>query len=330
MRRTLPINAALTAFALLCIGGALSIVSPMRAQDASFELILNLESTRIWPSQTENLALAVQFTNRLNEPLRWMVPKGIRDNLVFGIILERQDGQRFLVRGPHRNECYVGNETTGVLPPGSSASGAWLTGSVISGDLGGFRLDENDMALHEGDLPVGEYEAWAETLQGPPLNSVSAERSPAEGIYTSPRVHLSVVAEGTPLAQAPRLKRGTRRHALVGRVGRTEVVRSSALRSYGITLAQKGDQVVLKRGSRQVRLPERGLRQGSGGRAELTCAIPLVGRDDRYVPLRRVARELGLEVRFDPKTRVYDLQPAPVGRATRASAVPVLFQGPRS
>jgi hypothetical protein len=304
--------------ALFVVGSLLStMASAAQAQARSMQLTLALESNRVWPSQMNSLGVVVQFTNLLNEPLRWHVPKGLQDNARFGVVLERQDGQRFILRGPSAYECYLDRETTAVLAPGGAVTLGFAAGLVAKGDReANYPEDDPDIGPGSGFLgtvPVGEYEVWAESVQGPPLAGEYTERSPEWEVYTSAPVHLSVVPEGTPLAARPRLKIGKPELATVFRYQGVEFVRTTGLSNYGVAATVEAGRLVLKRGDRQVSIPLATPFGASAGDNAPTrskvAAIPILGPVGFYVPLRFTANALGLDLQYKAKQRLYDLQP---------------------
>lgn len=288
-----------------------------RCQEVGFRVALATDAPRIWPSQTASVGLSIQYSNNFNEPLRWLVPRGPGD-LGQEIFAENTEGQRFRLSGSTAQAFYNSDEITDVLPAGGSATLTWVAGSatLLAGDSPA--VDSDGQPVMQGELPVGEYDLWVETQEGAPVQETYPERSPDPDLYVSPRVHLSVVPEGTALVGGPRRRRGGAKQNRLLTLGGVGLARTQALRAYGVRAVPGHQGLILARGAHRVSLPY--LAPGQPRNAAksqpkvATAALPLRGTDGFYVPVRRVAAGLGLRLQWDPKRRICDLQPMPEPR----------------
>jgi hypothetical protein len=305
--------------AVLAILAVLTGVPPasVAAPDGTLAVALTPDRLVLWPSQTLDVALLLEYRNTTPEPLRirppaWPYEGGLLSRQERGrIMLRSSEGTHYIATGQEGTGSFAGpfssNDFSLVLPPHAAIRDLWSLGTVCRTDANGsieWDAEDRDPA-YRGDLPPGLYDIWLQHVDGRIENS-GTERSPGGGLYTSAPVRIRVVPEGAPLAASPRLLKPGARPQPVLATADGALVSARALEPWGVKVRVTRDAVVLSRGKVTATIP---IARGAVNAAtRKTTAVPALNSPSPFVPLRHAAERLRFRVAYEPRTKVYRLE----------------------
>jgi hypothetical protein len=309
--------------ASVALASVFSMASPSGAQDGSLSITVSLEATQFAPSGSKDVAFLVEYRNTLGIPLRWHPPVSVYDSEMSppggehaAVCIEGTDGRKYIATGMDQPGAIWGPSVGGnidrtmLLAPRASDWRAGTIGNVSSASSRwGALMDPSTRSPEfSGALPPGEYDVWVQMYDGPE-GQLFPERAPAIGMYKSNRVRIVVAAQGSAAKVASKLKKAKDHPGGIFRHRGELIARSDALVPYGIRIkvGPKGELSLSRNDKPSVRIT---LDTGASGKRSLESSLfgaRLSNTEGCLIPLKKVSKCFGLLVRYDERTKTYDL-----------------------